>query len=86
MKRRDSRSACFIPQNPNSLSKKAMLTLHVGLDESDFSSRSILSLSSDLVSSGGEREEGGEGRFHEHRERDVMRVCILYVLSLGVPG
>jgi hypothetical protein len=63
-----------------------MLTLHVGLDESDFSSRSILSLSSDLVGSGGEREEGSDGGFHEHRERDVMRVCILYVLSLGVPG
>jgi hypothetical protein len=45
-----------------------MLTLHVGLYESDFSSRSVLSLSSNLVGSGGEREEGGDGGFHEHRE------------------
>jgi hypothetical protein len=45
-----------------------MLTLHVGLDESDFSSGSVLGLSSDLVGSGGEREEGGDGGFHEHRE------------------
>jgi hypothetical protein len=85
MKRRDSRSAFFIPQTPISLPKKAMLTLHVGLDESDFSGRSVLSLSSDLVGRGGEREEGGDGGFHEHRERDLMRVC-LYVLLLGIPG
>jgi hypothetical protein len=60
-----------------------MLTLHVGLYESDFSGRSVLSLSSDLVGSGGERKEGGDGGFHEHRERDVMRVCVLYVSFLG---
>jgi hypothetical protein len=68
MKRRDSQSAFCVPQTPSSLSTEAMLTLHVGLDESDFSSGSVLSLSSDLVGRGGEREEGGDGGFHEHRE------------------
>jgi hypothetical protein len=59
-----------------------MLTLHVGLYESDFSGRSVLGLSSNLVGSGGEREEGGDGGFHEHRERDMMCLC-LYVSFLG---
>ena len=61
--------------------------MHVGLDESDISGGSVLSLCEDLV--GGEREKGGEGgSLEEHfiyfdfrlirwcvRESSKLRVC-----------